>query len=416
MRLKINKKMKSWFPIAAALLLVSCTPDIVLDEGTPLKPLELTTKQQTFVEAGNNFAFHFLDEVEAVSDKDYVISPLSMQFLLGMIRDGAKGSTANEICTTLGYGAGETAEVDAYARAMLTKLPALDNKTKITMANALIVDQGFTLNDSYCSNVRSYYDAEVSNLPFSDTKGSAEKINKWCSDHTEGLIPKIIDETSPDMLAYLLNALYFKSQWSSKFEAAATLDESFSYADGSKGQVKMMRQYNNFSYTENDWFQAVELPYGNGAFIMTVLLPKGSFTTAQAARYFCKNSWSDFRLSMMTCSVDLWLPRFETTFGIHLNDLLSKMGMPLSFKPEADFSLMSPYALCLSFVRQDAVIKVDEEGTEAAAVSSAGVYKNTSVGDVAPPVIFHATRPFVYLISEKSSGAVLFAGKFGGKK
>ena len=408
--------MKALFPIAAVLLLAACTPDIDLEEGKPLKPLTLTTKQQTFVDAGNDFSFRFLDEVEAVTGEDYVISPLSMQFLLGMILDGAKGATADEICATLGYGEGEAAEVDAYARTMLDQLPAMDNKTKLTMANAIIVDQGFTLNDSYSSNVREFYDAEVSNLPFSDREGSAAIINKWCSDHTEGLIPKILDETDPDMLAYLLNALYFKSQWRSKFDVAATSEEKFSYSDGSTGSVKMMRQYTNFSYAETDWFQAVNLPYGNGAFVMTVLLPKGKFTTEQAARYFCKNSWSDFRNSMMTCSVDLWLPRFETAFGIRLNDLLSKMGMPLAFIPEADFSQMSPYALCLSFVRQDAVIKVDEEGTEAAAVSSAGVYKNTSVGNEAPPVIFHADHPFVYIISEQSSGAVLFAGKYGGKK
>jgi len=401
--------------LAALFLLPSC--DVSLDpvELEPARPLSLSTKQQAYVAGGNSFAFHFLDRMEAEAGKDYVISPLSMQFLLGMLLDGAKGETAAQICSTLGYGSGETELVDEYCRSMLSQLPNMDKRTRLELANAIFVDEGYPLTDAYMSSVRKYYDAEVANLDFADIHGSANKINKWCSDHTEGLVPKILDETDPDMLAYLLNALYFKSQWRHSFNPASTVAESFTHADGSTSKLKMMKQYETFDYTETESFQAVSLPYGNGAFLMTVLLPKGKEGTSAVTAYFRKTSWDNFRYSMYPCSVDLWLPRFETSFGMKLNDLLSAMGMPLAFDPKADFSAMSAYALCLSFVRQDAVIKVDEEGTEAAAISSAAMMKNTSVGSDAPPVIFHANRPFVYLISESSSGAILFAGRFSGK-
>ena len=171
----------------------------------------------------------------------------------------------------------------------------------------------------------------------------------------------------------------------------------------------------SYNYTENDVFKAVTIPYGNGVYSMTVLLPVGSHKVADICAFLKKTSWDGLRRKMDQCEVDLWLPKFETKYHIKLNDILSDMGMPRAFDEAlADFKAMSDFALCLSFVQQDAVIKVDEEGTEAAAVSSAGMMKETAYmpGD---RVVLHADHPFLYLISESSSGAVLFAGRFAGK-
>ena len=401
---------------ATAIALVAPACDELEDPNEPNAPkvLELTTKQEAYVASGNDFAFRFLKEIQADAKKDYVISPLSMQFLLGMVLNGAKGETATEISKVLGYGAGETQLVNEYCLTMLSNLPKLDKKTTVSIADAIFVDKGFDLLPEYKIAVAKHYLAEVSNLDFKDTKGSAAHINKWCSDNTQGLIPKILDEVSPDMLAYLLNALYFKGEWTTAFNKASTSEEKFRLPNDTGVKLPMMKLSHELEYTENDFFQAVTLPYGNRAFSMTVLLPKGKSTIDDAAAYFCKNSWNDFRWSMMTCKVDLWLPRFETSFEIELNDILSAMGMPTSFKYTADFSAMSPDALCLSFVKQNAAIKVDEEGSEAAAVSSAGMMKTTSIGGDAPPAIFHADHPFLYLITESSTGAILFTGRYSG--
>ena len=260
---------------AAAIMAATACQEIEVPAGSnPLKPLSLSTKQEAYVAEGNDFSFYFLEKIEAAAESDYIISPLSMQFLLGMILNGTAGTTADEICTVLGYGAGETGQVNEYCLAMLEQLPKMDKKTTLIIAGAIFVDKGYDLLSDYKKAVQKYYCSTVENLDFSEVKKSTDYINKWCSDHTNGLVPKVLDRVSPDMLAYLLNALYFKSEWSSSFNKAATAKERFAQADGSKGTVSMMKQEHSFPYTENDCFQAVRLPYGNGAFSMTVLLPK----------------------------------------------------------------------------------------------------------------------------------------------
>ena len=397
--------------------MVSCEPAVIQEKDNPYKALSLTTKQAAYADTGNSFSFKLLSRVEAENGKDYVISPLSLQFLLGMILDGAKGSTADEICNVLGYGKGEIDQINEYCHSMLKQLPDLDKLTKLHIANAIYVDDGYPLLDSYKSDVAKYYEAAVANLNFSKTKESAATINKWCSDNTEGLIKKVLEETSPDMLAYLLNALYFKSQWSKKFDKGMTEEEDFQNpAGGNKSRVKMMKTERSMDYLTAKTFQAVRLPYGNGAFSMTVLRPKDGFGVQDVTAELEASDWNTLQNSFYGATVNLWLPRFETTFHIKLNEILSAMGMPSSFNGAmADFTAMSPYALCLSFVNQDAVIKVDEEGTEAAAISSAGMMKNTSIGSPDPVIVFHADRPFIYLITEKTTGAVLFAGRYSGE-
>ena len=400
---------------AAAALLLSCGKPSDDGKDNPYKALDLSTKSAEFVKKGESFTFNYIDRIGASTKKDFIISPLSMQFLLGMILDGAQGATADEICQVLGYGAGEVDAVNEYCLSMLKQLPGLDKKTTLNIASAIFVDDGWPLLDSYKKTVGNYYQAEVSNLDFSDGAGSLKVINGWCKDHTNGLIPKVLDEVKPDMLAYLLNAMYFKSQWKEKFEKGMTAEEPFTRESGTRSTVPMMKQNKNYSYTETDVYQAVRLPYGNGAFSMYVFLPIGKNTLADVTACLKDADWNLVRNDMSTCDVDLWLPRFESKFHIKLNDILSEMGMPSSFDSgRADFRAMSDFALCLSFVQQDAVIKVDEEGSEAAVVSSAGMMKNTSIGPERS-VVFHADHPFLYLITESSTGAVLFAGRYGGE-
>ena len=257
--------MKSIYILAASsLLLCTAACSQVGPEGgnNPYKALELSTKGAEFVQKGSSFTFEYIDRINSESKGDYIISPLSMQFLLGMILDGAQGATADEICSVLGYGKGEVDAVNEYCLSMLEQLPKMDKKTKLNIANAIFVDEGWPLLGSYKSDVGKYYRAEVSNLVFSNGPASLKVINGWCSKHTEGLVPKILDEVSPDILAYLLNALYFKSQWSEKFSKALTAEELFTDESGTKSTVKMMKQEKSYNYTENDVFKAVTIPYG----------------------------------------------------------------------------------------------------------------------------------------------------------
>ena len=410
--------MKRLIIVSAAALALAATACVnsqnLGDEHNEYKPLELTTKGAEFVQKGESFTFEFIDRINAEAEKDYIISPLSMQFLLGMILNGAQGETAEQIAEVLGYGAGEVAQVNEYCLSMLNQLPNLDRKTGIAIANAIYVDEGYDLKDAYKSEVGKYYKAEVANLDFSKSAEALKEINGWCKKNTGGMIDKILDEVSPDMLAYLLNALYFKGQWKDKFNKASSAEETFTDEAKTKSKVTMMKAEKKFSYAENDVFQAVRLPYGNGAYSMIVMLPKSGHTVADISATLRKSDWSTLRYGFDSREVDLWLPRFETKFNMKLNDLLSEMGMPYSFDARADFKAMSQDAAYLSFVQQHAIIKVDEEGTEAAAVSSAGMVKEAAM--VLDNAVFHADHPFIYLITEASTGVVLFAGRFSNAK
>lgn len=405
----------------AAIVLgcISCdkgnTDDKTTDNGR--QDIDLTTKSAAFVKGGNEFAFDFLARTDAATADDFIISPLSMQFLLGMLLDGAQGKTAAEICKVLGYGSGDVDAVNEFCLLMLKNLPLMDKMTKIAIANAIFVDDGWPLKEKYVETVGKYFEAGVSNLDFAKTKESAAMINSWCSDHTGGLVPKILDETSPEILAYLLNATYFKSEWKEKFSKELTAKEAF-YSSGGKKMdpVQMMKKTGTLPFIENSAFRAVRIPYGNGTYTMTVLLPASGKTPADVCKALKGTDWNQFFDSMGSAMVDLWLPKFETSFKIKLNDMLSEMGMPSAFDElKAEFKAMSDYALCLSFVQQDAAIKVDEEGSEAAAVSSAGMIKETSVRPMEQTVVFHADHPFIYVITESGTGAILFAGRYSGK-
>ena len=400
--------------VTAALLTVSLScKKIDPDNNNPYKALDLTTKSAEFARQGNTFAFDFIDRINTAAEEDFIISPISMQFLLGMILDGARNGTADEICAVLGYGAGEAEAVNAYCLSMLEQLPSLDKKTTLSIANAIFVNKQYSLKDSYKSTVGKYYQAEVANLDFSDGAGSLKTINGWCKKQTNGMIPKVLDEVSTDMLAYLLNAMYFKSQWKEKFPKGNTSDETFTAGTGATKKVPMMKNREDFPYQDNDDFRVVSLPYGNGAFSMKVILPQSGKTLSEVTAALKTTDWNEFLSEMVRCDVDLWLPKFETKYSKKLNDILSDMGMPSAFSATADFKAMSDDALCLSFVKQDAVIKVDEEGTEAAVVSSAGMMA-ASAGP-GEHIVFHADHPFLYLITESSTGAILFAGRYGGE-
>ena len=408
--------------MAAALLFLlppACNrldPDEPDDGNNPYTPISLSTKQAGFVQAGNQFAGRFIEKIDenALKNKEKVwfVSPLSLQIALGMLINGAQGETAAEICQMLGYKEGETAEINTWCKLMLDQLPKLDKKTDLTLANAIFYNKQQTLKGPYRDNVTSWYEATLEALDFTKTKEAAGTINKWCDKQTKGMIPKVIDDVSPTALAYLVNALYFKSEWREKFPKGSSENETFTNEDGSKGKVKMMKlDGKKFNYGENDLCQAVRLPYGNGNYAMTVLLPKSGHTVREITADFAKDPSLIF---LGQAEVDLWLPRFETKYHIKLNDLLQDMGMKRSFVPfVADFSAMCDKASYVDFVQQDTAIKVDEEGTEAAAVTIIGM--ELAAAFPAPPpqkVVFHADHPFLYLITETSTGAILFAGKY----
>ncbi len=370
------------------------------------KEIELTEGERQLIASNNDFAFNLFRKVRGETSS--IVSPLSITYALGMMNNGATGKTQQEINETLGFGEAGADAINSFCQKMLTEAGTLDEKTKALISNTIFVNEGkgCYLQDDFIAKASEFYNAQLQNRNFFDGE-TMDVINQWANDHTEGMIPKVLDESSfnPWAVSYLLNALYFKGVWSEPFDVAETKEESF----GGGSAVPMMHNYVECEYAENSLYQAIVLPYGNGAYRMKIFLPREGKTIANVLDALDGNNW---QTKGQQYDVDLKLPRFETENNINLVNTMSDLGMPTAFTAAAEF----PY-LCINkndiFIGnmlQFAKIKLDEQGTEAAAVTVIEV-----TDGMGPEVDFHATRPFLYIISEQSTGAIFFIGQYTGE-
>ena len=380
------------------------------------KSITLTRAEEKLVNGNNDFAFNvFRKTVLEVYDgnKSVVMSPLSITYALGMLNNGAAGETRKQICEVLGFADTEVDSINSFCHKMLTESPTLDKLTKVLIANTIFMNSKYEINTQFKQLAHDYYDAEPETRDFKDGK-TLDVINQWASDHTENMIQKVLsdDEFKVNAASYLLNAIYFKGAWAEKFNKNSTMNGTFHTPTGDT-QVPMMHQTNDFGYTETNDCQILKLPYGNSAYSMTIILPQEGKTIDHVLASLNSKSWQQNRW-MRTCEVDVKLPRFETKADINLKMVMSILGMPRAFDSYlAEFPNFCNIPTYIEMMKQVARIKLDEEGTEAAAVTAIGMMETTAV---APPrrVEFHATRPFLYVISEESTGTVFFIGQYMG--
>ena len=440
METNMKKSLLSAFIlIATSSFMLSCSSSSATEEedlGESKKivnmlsepqPIQMTAEQKVFAYDNNQFTLNFLKTVNEVdqSGKSFIYSPLSITYVLSMVNDAATGKTEEELEQTLGFHKGGIKAVNDYCKKLIEGLPKVDNKVTLDIANAIFLNKDYTLKQQFQQDMQNYYDAKAEALDFSSPQ-TLEHINGWCNDKTKGMIPKILDEVNPYMVSYLLNAIYFKADWASKFDSKNTKDETFTTKTGST-TLPMMHQNVLISYLKTNTYSAVILPYGNSLWNMTVMLPEEGATTDDIIKEVAQSSVLNNRGWCGTGSdvfqgyeVDLKLPRFETasdTDELGLVELMKKMGIKQAF--DSDFAeipnMCEDRNLYISMMRQKAKIKVNEEGSEAAAVTVAGVNATTAVSPQEyPKATFHANRPFVYVISEASSGVILFVGKFTG--
>ncbi|MBR1788628.1 MAG: hypothetical protein IJ762_05510 [Bacteroidaceae bacterium] len=369
------------------------------------KEIELTEGERQLIASNNDFAFNLFRKVRGETSS--IVSPLSITYALGMMNNGATGKTQQEINETLGFGEAGADAINSFCKKMLAESGTLDTKTKALISNTIFVNErrGYHLRDAFVEKANEFYNAQPQTRDFNDGQ-TMDVINKWASDHTEGMITKVLDESSfnPWAVSYLLNALYFKGVWSEPFDVAETKEESF--GDGSV--VPMMhKSYAEFEYTENALYQAVVLPYGNGAYRMTIFLPREGKTVGDVLDALDGNNW---QVKTSLYNVDLKLPRFETENNINLVSPMSALGMPTAFMMgTAEFPNFCDGNIFISNMFQVAKIKLDEQGTEAAAVTVIEVCEG-----MMPEADFHATRPFLYIISEQSTGTIFFIGQYTG--
>jgi len=373
------------------------------------KPIALTDGQAKRVGQDNEFAFDLFRKVIDFSKETNVfISPLSVSIALGMTWNGADDETKSEMESALKMSGMSVEEINEYYRILQTTLPTIDPTTKLTLANSLWYRSGFQVKPDFLNVNVDYFDAYVRELDFSKA-WAVDTINQWCAKKTNNLIPSVLDRIPEDAVMYLINAIYFKGIWRHQFEKKNTSQADFTNEAGEKVKVNMMFQKDTFAYAEDEKAQYLDMPYGNKAFSMTIILPKNGNTTADLLEYLTVNQWNSILQSLSMRKVEVYFPRFSSKNKFLLNDPLIDMGMKLAFTDNADFSNIADENLFISRVLHNTYIEVTEEGTEAAAVTV------VEIGYTSVPMIpvFQVNKPFLFVIRENSTGVILFMGKMG---
>ena len=408
-------------------LLAGCEKDntVPTDQLTERKDFVLTRSDLDFIQENNGFALDLFKRVAAAAEgESTLISPLSITIDFGMVNNGAVGETRDEINRVLGYREGSVEGLNAFCQSMLVQSAGVDPSTTLSIANAAVINKNLVpLRNDFTKTIQSIYDAEVVYKEFGkdDVK---DLINRWCEEKTNGMITELLKEQPlPSEYAHFLNAVYFKGIWSQKFDRSDTKKEDFTCADGSRISVKMMWQKGQFSYGGiADVCQSLCLPYGNQAYRMIILLPYDGKTVEDVKNALNAETWNEMVKRMGAgFEVDVKLPVFETaTDLLSLKDALDDMGIRRAFSPMmADFrgmvDLKPGENIYVDEVYHKARIKVDETGSEAAAVTDI-VFRYTSGIISQPQVInFHCDHSFLYAITEVSSGAIFFIGQYTGK-
>lgn len=358
-----------------------------------------------------DFAINLYKQVNAEPGNVFV-SPISIQSALTMTAAGAKGETRQQILDVLGIK--DPAELGQLL-ARLEKAPTKDEPNfQLSIANALWAQQAYPFSPEYVKSVQQQFDAEARTLDFGESDTATQIINKWVEEQTKEKIKDLIPKgtITQDTRMVLTNAVYFKADWQEKFSKDATADAPFNVTSDKTTTVKMMHLTDQLGYFDAGPAHVVRLPYVGYSTSMLLLVPKQIDGIADTEKALTTQLLAKLDRESARREVQLSLPRFEFEDSVPLSDVLKKMGMELPFDPEkADFSGMTTAErLSISAVLHKTYVKVDEEGTEAAGATAV-----VMVAMAAPmpeePLVVTADRPFLVLIRDDTSGAILFIGR-----
>jgi len=396
--------------------IVAACSDVTAPPPGPTPPLtrlprELTAGERQVLRAGNDFSLALFRQLaKAQPGKNVFVSPLSASMALGMTMNGARGTTLEAMRATLGMGTADLQQINAGYKGLIELLRGLDPSTTFQLANSIWYRNGFPVQQTFLDAVKAAFSAEVRGLNFNDPS-SVSVINAWVNSNTQGKIPTILEGIGPDDQMYLINAIYFKASWRTRFDPALTRPGPFRASGGSVQTVNMMHRdpmpgvlNRVFSFPH---LYAAELGYGNDAFAMTILLPERGANMDSVAAALTTDQWNDITWMLdasMGVVLGVTLPKFSLTYDRVFNQDLEALGMGIAFGPGADFSGLSSSPVFISYVKQKAFVDVNESGTEAAAVT------NVDLAGSTPPSL-DVDRPFIFVIRERLSGTILFMGK-----
>jgi serpin B len=364
-------------------------------------------------DADNAFGFRLLNAVQkTVPRGNVVLSPVSAALNLSMVLNGARGETQREMLTTLSLGGSDLDAINTANAELIKTIRTPTRSVALSVADSLWVDsRRATLLPDYTTRMQASYDAQVAALDFS-TANLAQRVNEWASKQTQGKIPKVLDRIDPAELLLLANAVYFKGEWAHKFDKAKTQQHDFALEGGTTRQVPRMAQAGRFEYFETPQVQGIRLPFGDGALVMEILLPAKSSSLGELEEQLTPDHWKEWRTHYGQRPGTIELPRFELRSRYKLNDPLRTLGMRRAFDPSgAELTGLLSHAgrLSITSVLQSTYWKVDEEGSEAAAVTTTGI-RATAVARPEEPFRMIVDRPFFCAIQDQRSGALLFVG------
>src|SRR5690554_4693923 len=316
--------------------------------------LSLTPVEEKKVNQDNSFSLDlFRTTAGGMNPNDNVLlSPISASIALAMLNNGAIGQTKDSINKALKFKGFTEEQINTYYKKIIQTLPNLDPKTKLEIANSVWYHQGYEVSSSFLKANENFYQAKIGALDFS-TPNAPDVINNWVSENTNGKIPTIVDQISPDMVMYLINAIYFKGSWQEKFDESRTRKMPFAKSDGSIISTDFMNIKKDFNIINNDRLQGIELPYGNGQFSMFILLPNRE----KSAIDFVKglkdpDDLGEIYSEFAKRETNLFFPKFKFSYQNKLNDELSKLGMGIAFTEKADFKGISERNLLIDEVKQ----------------------------------------------------------------
>lgn len=373
--------------------------------------IELSRTEKDIVSKQMVFSVDFFEKIAAEKHENFMVSPLSVSMAMSMLANGAQGETLDEIVNTLGFEGMDMDSVNTFNKRLVAELASADKSVKLSLANSIWIDSSFPVYESFISDNRNEYGAEIFNVELT-TENTRRSINKWASDKTNGLIPEFLKTTLEDPSIFLMNALYFKGTWTEKFDKALTAEGDFYNADGTTGHPMMMKSAPDYPFIggyDDNGASWASLWYGNGAYELVLILPDRNVTLADYLKVMDKKIIYDFTYGVWdACEGTIILPKFELSNELKLKDIMNSLGIRKAFVDgTADFSLISEKPLFLKDIKQDTRIMFSEEGTEAAAVT--GV-KGDGMCLPLPSTDLTFDRPFAFMIRESTTKSILFMG------
>jgi serpin B len=370
--------------------------------------IELNKKSAEILQADRQFAFELFKEIHKLSDaENLMISPLSTSYALGMTLNGANGTTKDAFRQVLHFEDLTDQEVNESYQDLMAQLVTLDEEVVFNIANSIWYRLGYEVLEPFITANKEYFNAAVEELDFSDP-AAVDIINGWIEDNTNGKIKDMLDYIPGNAVMYLINAIYFNATWKYQFDPEDTFTDDFNLEGGGTHAADFMEVEGTFNHSYQEHFTSVEMPYGDSAFSMVVLLPHPGISVGSLVDMLSAENWDSWMNTSYPANVTIQLPKFKYGFKSLLNDPLINLGLEIAFTESADFSNITPGGgIHISRVIHQTFIDVNEEGTEAAAATIVEMIES------AGPDTFKADRPFLYMIKENSTGALLFMGKVG---